>query len=139
MQKNTTSTALRVANAFMGLVFLVAAAVQYNDPNGLIWGAFYGIAAVICAFAAAARLATGAFPALVCGVALVGAVVKLFEGAGNVPFLRLFESWKMTSASVEKTRELGGLLIVAVWMGVLTGTAFNRHRTAQKHASDPSS
>ena len=102
MQKNTTSTALRVANAFMGLVFLVAAAVQYNDPNGLIWGAFYGIAAVICALAAAARLATGAFPALVCGVALVGAVVKLFEGAGNVPFLRLFKSWKMTSASVEK-------------------------------------
>lgn len=139
MQKNTPSTALRVANAFMVLVFLVAAAVQYNDPNGLIWGAFYGIAAVICALAAAARLATGAFPALVCGVALVGAVVKLFEGAGNVPFLRLFESWKMTSASVEKTRELGGLLIVAVWMGVLTGTAFNRHRTAQKHASDPSS
>lgn len=39
--------------------------------------------------------------------------------AGRVWVGELFQSYAMLSDTVEEAREMGGLLIVAVWMGVL--------------------
>ena len=43
---------------------------------------------------------------------------------GRVSPAELFQSYTMTSEAVEEGREMGGLLIVAAWMGVLAVVGF---------------
>ncbi|CAM3446105.1 transmembrane 220 family protein [Pontibacter korlensis] len=40
----------------MGLIFLSFVAVQYNDPDPLIWMGIYGIAALLCFLSAANKV-----------------------------------------------------------------------------------
>jgi hypothetical protein len=102
----------------MTVVFLVAAALQYNDPDPLRWVAVYGLAALACLLALAGRLPRPA-PALVGVAALAWAAVIAPGVVGRVSLGDLFESYAMKSEPVEEAREMGGLLIVAAWMGVL--------------------
>jgi hypothetical protein len=39
---------------------------------------------------------------------------------GNVRFIEMFGAFEMKNIGVEESREMYGLLIVAVWMAVLT-------------------
>src|SRR5215213_11000596 len=50
------STVFRAANAVMALLFVFAAAVQYNDPDPLRWVALYLAAAAACVLALLQRL-----------------------------------------------------------------------------------
>ena len=40
----------------MAVLFLIAAALQYNDPDPLRWMAIYGLAVLACLLALAGRL-----------------------------------------------------------------------------------
>jgi hypothetical protein len=119
--------ALAVANVAMTVVFLLAVAVQHNDPDPVRWMAIYGLAALACVLRLAGRRAR-LLPGLIGLVALAWAATLAPGVVGRVSLGDLFESYAMKSAPVEEARELGGLLIVAAWMSVL---AFNRPRPSR--------
>lgn len=108
----------RVTNLVVAVVFLVSAAIQWNDPDPLPWIAVYG-------GAAAASIAVGRFrgarvlPALVGLVALVWAGTMAGRVFADLAFADLFKSMKAETPSIEHSRELLGLLIIAAWMAVL--------------------
>jgi hypothetical protein len=111
----------------MTVLFLVAAALQYNDPDPLRWMAIYGLAALACLLALAGWLPRPA-PALIGLVALAWAGTLAPGVMGRVSLGELFESYAMKSEPVEEAREMGGLLIVTAWMAVL---ALRRARPAR--------
>ncbi|MFQ6024426.1 MAG: transmembrane 220 family protein, partial [Acidiferrobacterales bacterium] len=46
---------IRIVNIGLTLLFLLAMAVQFNDPDPVLWAAIYGCVAVISGFAVFAR------------------------------------------------------------------------------------
>jgi hypothetical protein len=112
--------ALKIANWFFIPAFLLSVVVQYNDPDPIRWMAIYGAAFVMCCLSLAGRLRWW-MPALAGAVALVWAFSILPHLVGHaIDWGQVFGHMKMANGVVEETREMGGLLIVAVWMAVLT-------------------
>ena len=103
----------------MAVLFAFAAAVKYNDPDPLRWMAMYGLGMLACGLALTGRLPR-LLPALVGLGALVSAGTLAPGVVGRVSVGELFQSYGMLSTAVEEGLEMGGLLIVAAWMGVLT-------------------
>ena len=77
-----------------------------------------GLAMLACGLSLAGRLPRS-LPALPGLGALVWAGTLAPGVVGRVSVRELFQSSGMLSATVEEAREMGGLLIVAVWMAVL--------------------
>ncbi len=111
-------------NAIMFILFLLCVVVQYNDPDAPIWMMMYGLAALCCLLFLWNRLHWG-ISALLAGVALVWAIFLAPHVIGRVSIYDLFSSIQMKDLSVEQAREMGGLLIITVWMVVLS---FSAHR-----------
>lgn len=109
---------MRGANIFMAAVFIVAAGVQYNDPDPIRWMIMYGLAAVSCLLAVKGKL-PWFVPAVIGTVALIWAAT-LAPGVMQAPSLEgMFGSMQMKTPAVEEAREMFGLLIVVLWMAVL--------------------
>jgi hypothetical protein len=106
------------ANGLMAIVFLVAVAIQHNDPDPLRWMAIYGLAGLACVFALMGRLPWPA-PVLIGLAALIWAATIAPGVIGRVSLGELFESYSMKSEPVEEAREMGGLIIVTAWMALL--------------------
>src|SRR3954462_8183401 len=103
----------------MALLFAVAVAVQYNDPDPIRWMAIYGAAFVVTVMAAARGRAPGFGAAIVGGVALAwGAYWAVSSGTPAALYEHMFDAWEMKNTAIEEAREASGLLIVAVWMAV---------------------
>jgi hypothetical protein len=117
-----------IANALFALLFALGAAVQYNDPDPLRWMAIYLAAAAVSAMAAIG-VPRWPLPAAVGAVALIWAATLAPTVLGQVGLGELFSAWDMESAEIERGREMYGLLIIALWMGV---AAFR----AWRHGSD---
>jgi len=113
------SKPITILNYLMLTAFFVSVIVQYNDPDPLLWMAIYGIAVVICLLAALGKL-NWSVSAVMAFAALGGALFLAPRVIGKVAFLEIFESMQMKTIAVEYAREMGGLLIIAVWMVVLT-------------------
>src|SRR5262245_2498457 len=108
----------KVANWLMIAAFLFSVAVQYNDPDPIRWMLVYGLAALACVLKLRGQL-SWYFPAALGAAALVWAASIAPRVIGKTTFGAMFQSWHMISEVVEEAREMGGLLIVAAWMGVL--------------------
>lgn len=115
------------ANVLMLLVFLLSLVVQFNDPDPARWVAVYGLAAMACGLETVRR-GSWMVPALVGIAALAGAAILAPRVAGQVRIAELLQSYEMKSVEVEEGREVGGLLIVAAWMGTLTWSSHRRSR-----------
>ena len=115
-------------NAVMLLAFVFSVIVQVNDPDPLGWMAVYGAAAVICGLELKRRVRP-LFPALLAAVALSWAATIAPRVIGKVRFGEMFAEFEMKNAGVEESREMYGLLIVAVWMAAVA-LAAGRRRTA---------
>ena len=118
------------ANVIMLLAFLFSVAVQYNDPDPLRWMAVYGAAAAVCCAELVRRTRLG-YPLAVALVALGWAATIAPRVLGVVRFADMFAEFEMKNAGVEESREMYGLLIVAVWMGLValaTGLRSARRR-----------
>lgn len=107
---------LALAFAFL---FVVFAAVQYNDPDPQVWVPIYGFAAMACimAFARIGQVWFFGLMALGYGVAAVYQWPPAFEGF-------LLNEVGMKTVNIELARESGGLAICAlamVLMGWLVG------------------
>ncbi|GAB2581373.1 transmembrane 220 family protein [Spirosoma areae] len=107
-----------------GLLFILFAALQYNDPDPEVWVPIYAAAAVAC-FMAYAGVGRWWFFAVIAGMYVVAAVYQwppAFEGF-------LFGEMGMRSLNIELARESGGLAICAavmVWLALLTRNPVRR-------------
>ena len=117
----------RVFCAVMAGVFVLSAAVQWNDPDPLLWIAFYGFA-TLTAFAALAG--ARALRTLEIGLAIIalGTVVALTPALREAR-LEAVTSIEMKSSEDEEVRELGGAAIVLVFAATMR---FRRWRTARR-------
>jgi len=120
----------RVLTFIMAAAFAFSVAVQYNDPDPIQWIAIYGSATVACILSLMGKL-SWRFSAAVAVAAFVWACF-IAQGVFSRPFpTTMVDSFHMTDVADEEARELGGLLIVVLWMVVLTVSA-RRKTTSNK-------
>ena len=109
----------------MLVLFVMSIIVQYNDPDPLLWMAIYALAAVIAFMSMRSRLVWQA-GAAVTGLALLWAATLAPEVIGKVRFLDMFGAFEMKNLGVEQSREMYGLLMIAIYTGISTFRAFRR-------------
>jgi len=115
----------RVLSAIFAGLFLLGAAVQYNDPDPLRWMAIYLAAAVACVLAARGRIAWQ-LPAAVALIAVLWAATLVPSVIGKVRPGELVGAWEMKDERVEEGREMYGLLIIAAWMTLIVTVELRR-------------
>lgn len=101
----------KVLSLIFGLLFVLFAAFQYNDPDPEVWVPIYGFAAMACLMTYAG-LANWWFLTAMAVVYVATAVYQwppAFEGF-------LFNEIGMRSLNIEMAREAGGLAICAAAM-----------------------
>jgi hypothetical protein len=118
---------MRYVNILLGVVMVAFAAVQYNDPDALLWIVIYLIPAA-WAFAAAFRLARVRSPA---GERLLWASVAAGVGATVYYWPTMPGFWRKEVWWVEETaREGMGVMIALAVLVVVLGTALLRKPAA---------
>lgn len=110
---------MRSRHVLFGLVFVLGAGVQYNDPDGMLWGAWYAGAAGAC-FAAVRRPKEAAVGAVILFLGSVAwALAIVGGGMSPITLAELFGDLRMKTEGVERWREVGGLGLIAAWMLVI--------------------
>ncbi|QIP12494.1 hypothetical protein G8759_07580 [Spirosoma aureum] len=104
----------KILAIIFGLLFVLFAAFQYNDPDPEVWIPIYGLAAAACfmAYAGVARWWFLVIMALFYVIAAIYQWPPVFEGF-------LFSEVGMRSMNIEMAREAGGLAICAAVMLLL--------------------
>lgn len=98
-------------------MFVVFAALQYNDPDPVQWMTMYGLAAIACGLVAGRARIDFRLPLAVAIAALIWMLIDLPDVVGHKSFIdgmRLGEG--MMDPQTEVSREVGGLIIVALAM-----------------------
>lgn len=119
----------RVVSAVMTGVFVLSAAVQWNDPDPLFWMALYGLAAALSALAATGRLP---FALNLAASALFAALAVSWLPTLQGSRYEAFTSLQMRVAEDEEPREAGGLLLCTAWSAVLSHRAWRLQRQVDK-------
>jgi hypothetical protein len=120
----------RIVNGVMAVLFAVAVAVQYNDPDPIRWMAIYGAAFIVTVMIAARGWAPVFAAAIVGGIALAwGVYWAVTSGAPLLLYEHMFDAWEMKNTAIEEAREASGLLIVAVWMAVVGAVSARGRRS----------
>lgn len=107
-----------VVNAGFGVLFLISAALQLNDPDPLRWVLIWAAAAAACLLQRRVTwdwLLAGA----TCAAALLWAALLAPSALPGLELGDLAKKMKAETPQIELGRELLGLLIIAVWMAVL--------------------
>ena len=107
---------MRVLSFVLAAVFLVGAIVQWNDPDPLAWIVGYLVGAALSFHAARGgrAFAPNVAAALVFGLWFASLAATIPDAPDEA-----FTSFQMQSSSHEEPREAVGLLLLAVWCGVL--------------------
>lgn len=119
----------KALNYFFAAVFLLFAALQYNDPDPWLWIPIYGYAALVCYLYARGRKPQRVTLAgmVLC---MLYAVLLLMKQNGVLSWAmeheaeNLVQTMKATKPWIENTREFGGLLIIILALGL----NYFRHR-----------
>lgn len=115
---------LRWLNVIMTVMFALCVAVQYNDPDALLWMLIYAYAVVVTAMAVANRYT---FLAVIGFVGLFAGFAYLSPGLLEIDNpTELVTDIRMDSPGVEVAREAAGLLISSLWLLVLSVVWFRR-------------
>ncbi len=114
---------MKILAIIFGLLFMLFAAFQYNDPDPEVWIPIYGAAAVAClmAYTGTGRWWFFVGMAILYAVAAVHQWPPAFEGF-------FFGELKMHSMNIEEARESGGLAICTIVMSLFAW--LNRPRPA---------
>ncbi len=105
-------------NAIFLIVYLLCAAVQYNDPDTILWISLYLAAASMCI--AEFRPQPPRWPPRIMALISVVWIGTLIPGiVGQVSLDDIFTSMSMTTNAMEQAREIGGLLLVGLWASAL--------------------
>ncbi|MBM4196254.1 MAG: hypothetical protein FJ197_04030 [Gammaproteobacteria bacterium] len=108
---------MRIIDATFSLLFLLAAVLQYNDPDPLRWIILYACAALAAGLQAAARpqplLVAGITGACLAWLSFLEESLRAFVARGDWSLLTA----TMTASDplIEESRESLGLLLIAVW------------------------
>ena len=110
---------MKILNVVFIILFLVAAALQYNDPDPYLWIPIYLLGAFLCF-----KALQGKFHPLVYYISLAGyiayAVFLFFDKTGVLSWANdhgkenIAQSMKAGKPWIEETREFFGLLILIV-------------------------
>lgn len=120
-----TSRGWRAFDLLMLVLFVMSIIVQYNDPDPLYWMAIYALAALVAFMSMRGRL-PWQVGAVITAVAVVWAATLAPDVIGKVRFLDMFGAFEMKNEGIEKSREMYGLLMIALYTGISTFRAF-RH------------
>ena len=110
---------MKVFNIFFCFVFIVFAALQYNDPDPYVWMPIYLYTAVLCWLASRNRFYPKAYIAGII-VYAVYALYKVFDANGLIDWItkhneqNIAETMKAEKPWIEETREFFGLVILIV-------------------------
>lgn len=133
-QRSWKRIAIQGINGLLLLLFAVAAIVQYNDPDPVLWVTLYGVAAACCALYALGRLPAG-LAALLSGGYTLGALYLLGRIVGPGAFFD--ETGREMMGLMEGAREMLGLWMTAAWTGFLAWHV-RRDRSASRFSDDQS-
>lgn len=111
-------TVWRLFDAAFALLFVLAVIVNLNDPDPIAWVLIYA-AAAWTSFLAVLGRPSRALASAVAAVALLWAATIVPRVVGKVPFGDMFGAWEMQNAGVEESREMYGLLLIALWMAAI--------------------
>jgi len=110
-------TSMKVFNVFFCFVFIVFAALQYNDPDPYIWVPIYLYTAILCWLAFRNKFYPKAYWLGIVVYALY-AVYKIFDQNGLLDWIEVHhaeniaETMKAEKPWIEESREFFGLLIL---------------------------
>jgi hypothetical protein len=109
---------MKVLPLVFAAVFVLFAAVQYNDPDPQIWVPIYGFAAMTCLMAYS-RIGSLRFQPW-----FFGAMALIYAGVAIWQWPPAFEGFLlnevgMKTINIELARESGGLGICALAMGLM--------------------
>ena len=110
---------MKIFNIVFCIIFILFAALQYNDPDPYIWIPIYLYAAVLCWLAFKNKYYPKAYLAGI-AVYLLYAIYLFFTKNGVLDWAtehhaeNLVQTMKAEKPWVEDTREFGGLLILIV-------------------------
>jgi hypothetical protein len=119
---------MKWVNLFFALLFLLSAALQYNDPDPYIWIPIYLFGAILCWLAFKGKF----YPRLyLFGIFIFTAyaVYFFFAKDGVLDWIQLHDaeniagSMKATKPWIEETREFFGLLILIIVLSLNLGMA----------------
>jgi general stress protein CsbA len=110
---------MKVFNIIFIVLFVIFAALQYNDPDPYVWMPIYLYAAWLCYQAIKGRYNRTLY---IIGLTVYGlyALYLLFDKTGVLDWIKehhaenIVQTMKATKPWIEETREFGGLLIVIV-------------------------
>jgi len=110
---------MKIFNIGFCIVFILFAAVQYNDPDPYIWMPIYLYAAALCWLAFRNKFYPSAY---LLGIAVyaVYATYKVFDQNGLIDWItkhhaeNIAETMKAEKPWIEETREFFGLVILIV-------------------------
>ncbi len=114
---------MKAFNLFFCLVFILFAALQYNDPDPYVWMPIYLYSAVLCWLAFRRRYYPKAYWLGIL-VYTVYAVYKIFDKNGLVDWIEIHhaeniaETMKAEKPWIEESREFFGLLILIVVLAI---------------------
>lgn len=125
---------MKVFNIFFCLVFILFAALQYNDPDPWLWMPIYLYTALLCWLAFRNRFYPTAYWT---GILLYAAyaVYKIFDQNGLLDWIskhnaeNIAETMKARKPWIEESREFFGLLIL---IGVLVTNLIYAKRKSRK-------
>lgn len=110
-------------NIIMAILFIVFAALQYNDPDPLLWISLYLYAAYLCINRYRGKYQPRGY-ALAFMVYAIYAVYLFFDRNGVLSWINdhhaesLVTSMKAEKPWIEESREFGGLVILMITMGI---------------------
>ncbi|WP_340103532.1 transmembrane 220 family protein [Rhodohalobacter sp. 8-1] len=118
--------ALRYTNYLMAFLFGLSAIAQINDPDPFFWSFIYTAACVISVLYALQKLhwMLAAILALVTGIWALTITPDLTLSG----FQNILEEIGMSYIGVEAAREFSGLMIIALWSGVLAVSSGKRKK-----------
>lgn len=110
---------MKTFNLVFAILFVLFAALQYNDPDPYIWIPIYIVSAFVCV-----QTYKGKFDQfshwIIVAFCLIYAVRLMIDPNGVIAWFKehdaenLVQSMKATKPWIEQTREFGGLLIILI-------------------------
>jgi hypothetical protein len=123
---------MKIFNIVFGALCLVAAALQYNDPDPYIWIPIYLYAAILCFLAAGGKFYPVSF---LIGIAVYAAYAGylFFTRDGVLDWINehnaesLQPTMKASTPWIEQTREFIGLVLLIIVLYINFGRSKRRH------------
>lgn len=114
---------MKTFNATFIVIFILFAAVQYNDPDPYIWIPIYLYPAALCYLAIRNKFSNIAY---LIGFVIFGAyaIYKMFDENGVIDWIKYHQATSIASTMkaeqpwIEETREFFGLVIILAVMAI---------------------